>query len=87
MAIQNNRPNQNRGNDQSDHTPGSSSDRSRSSRVPHSIADDRGITTDRDRRSFSGDREADELGSEMADESSIEDNDENVDWSGGRSNR
>jgi hypothetical protein len=37
-------------------------------------ADDRGI--DRDRRSFSGDREHDELGSEMEDDRAVEDRDD-----------
>lgn len=38
------------------------------------MADDRGI--DRDRRSFSGDREHDELGSEMEDDLAVEDSDD-----------
>ena len=38
------------------------------------MADDRGL--DRDRRSFSGDREYDELGSEMEDDLAIDDSDD-----------
>jgi hypothetical protein len=38
------------------------------------IADDRGL--DRHRRSFSGDREHDELGSEMEDDLAVEDRDD-----------
>ena len=37
-------------------------------------ADDRGV--DRERRSFSGDREHDELGSEMEDDLAVDDSDE-----------
>jgi hypothetical protein len=43
-------------------------------RVPSDTADDRGL--ERDRRSFSGDREHDELGSEMEDERAVEDGDD-----------
>ena len=38
------------------------------------MADDRGL--DRNRRSFSGDREHDELGSEMEDDLAVEDRDD-----------
>ena len=44
-----------------------------SSQLPE-VADDRGL--DRDRRSFSGDREHDELGSEMEDNRAVEDSDD-----------
>jgi len=46
----------------------------RGHRAPADTADDRGI--DRDRRSFSGDREYDELGSEMEDDLPVEDSDD-----------
>jgi hypothetical protein len=49
-----------------------SQDRSR--RESPDMADDRGMT--RDRRSFSGDREHDELGSEMEDDLALEDSDD-----------
>jgi hypothetical protein len=49
-------------------------------------ADDRGLT-DRDRRGFSGDREHDELGSEMEDTEAIEDTEDVDEDLGGRSNR
>ena len=39
-------------------------------------ADDRGLGRDRDRRSFSGDREHDELGSEIDDNRAVEDNED-----------
>jgi hypothetical protein len=54
-----------------------SSDRAGRDRA--SVADDRGL--DRDRRSFSGDREHDELGSEMEDDLGV-DQDEELDDSG-----
>jgi hypothetical protein len=65
----------------------SSSDRGRSGRESQSIANDR-PESDRSRRDFSSDREADELGSEtseMSDET-LEDDDD-LGGSGGRSNR
>ena len=43
-----------------------------------SVADDRGVGGDRDRRSFSGDREYDELGSEMEDDLGYEDADDEL---------
>ena len=63
----------------------SSPDRSRFSREQPSIASDGGAVH-RDRRSFAGDREADELGSEIDDQSSVEDSDDMYGF-GGRSNR
>jgi hypothetical protein len=63
----------------------SSSDRGRTGREPQSIANDRGTEADRSRRDFSSDREADDLGSEISDDS-LEDDDD-FGSSGGRSNR
>jgi hypothetical protein len=61
----------------------SSSDRGRTSREPQSIANDRG--SEAGRRDFSSDREADELGTEISDDT-LEDDDD-FGGSGGRSNR
>jgi hypothetical protein len=63
----------------------SSSDRGRTSREPQSIAHDSSTEADRTRRDFSSDREADELGSEITDDT-LEDDDD-FGGSGGRSNR
>jgi hypothetical protein len=76
----------NRNEDQQPNRGQQSSDGSR--RESPDMADDRGMG--RDRRSFSGDREHDELGSEMEDDLAVEDS-ENLDedefGGSGRSNR
>jgi hypothetical protein len=60
-----------------------STERSRRNRA--SVADDRGV--DRDRRSFSGDREHDELGSEMEGDRGFDRDDELDDSGSGSSER
>ena len=65
----------------------SSSDREWSSRDSQSIADDRGFRSDHSRRSFSGDREGDELGSELDDRNSADESDVDPDEPSGRSDR
>jgi|SRR5688572_6376173 len=62
-----------------------STERGRSTREPSSVAHDR--LRDSDRRSFSQDRESDELGSELERESGISDSDEEDTFGTGRSNR
>ena len=47
-------------------------------------AEDRGRSSSADRRSFGGDREADELGSELERETGIEQDDEDMDEPGRR---
>lgn len=60
--------------------------RSRSNRERAAIADDHGLG-DRERRSFSGDRESDELGSETEDDAGIDRMDDDDDFGGSRSDR
>jgi len=52
--------------------------RDRAGRHRASVADDRGMSVDRERRSFNGDREHDELGSEMEDHVGFEDGDDEL---------
>lgn len=65
----------------------SPSERGRSNLDTASMADDRGAGADRARRGFSGEREGDELGREINEEIDLEDSDEDLGGSGGRSNR
>jgi hypothetical protein len=57
-----------------DQEPEEQQSSNRAPRDSRDMADDRGIA--RDRRSFSGDREHDELGSEMEDDLAVEDRDD-----------
>ena len=73
QQTQGNRPDESwREDDQQSTDP---SERDRSHREPSSIADDRGMGADRERRNFSEDRESIRLGSEVDDETAIDDED------------
>jgi hypothetical protein len=67
---------------------GMSSQRRRTAHEPAGIADDRGLGADRSRISFSGEREADELGSETEGEGQPRlDYDDDLTDAGGYNNR